>query len=62
MQNIVFTTAWCYGKNEKTKICPVCDKPIQFGEIMIDGETTVYHGECGRKKMKGEENGRSNDD
>lgn len=55
MQNIVFTTAWCYGKNEKTKICPVCNKPIHFGEIMIDGEMTVYHGKCGRKKMKGEE-------
>ena len=52
MQNIVFTTAWCYGKNEKTKICPVCNKPIHCGEIMIDGEMTVYHGKCGRKKVR----------
>lgn len=33
---------WCYGKNEVIKICPICNKPIYSGAIMVER----WHAEC----------------
>lgn len=36
---------WCYGKNEAIKICPICNKPIYSGAIMVEH----WHAECFEK-------------
>ena len=36
---------WCYGKNEAFNICPICNKPIYSGAIMVEH----WHAECFEK-------------
>ena len=36
---------WCYGKNEALNICPICNKPIYSGAIMVER----WHAECFEK-------------
>lgn len=36
---------WCYGKNEALNICPICNKPIYSGAIMVEH----WHAECFKK-------------